>query len=597
MASNLSPGVYTTELDYSEYTRDTSTCVIGIVGGARRGPVGVPTLVTDTDSMVKTFGKPSEGEYGVYSALIALNNASQVYYTRVVRNGTKASAGTVDTDKVLYSAKNIGEEFNGIKIIQTELDSGKSTFTVTVKDTQDKVLETFADLDLTPSSEHYVETVINTTSNYIRASVQYKGNITAKTFTLGDTLGNKGTNSGSYAHAGKEDTDKILLRSKYYDSDINSCSAIISAQDNFGYFTINIVDTDGNVLESWPSLSMDYKSSRYVETIINKGSDRITCTVNTKEGVDFKEGTLIFSGGDDGIEGITTDDIIGETRGNGLYAFSNPETVSIDVLMAPGWSDMSVISAGIAIAEKRSDCIYIADPPFGMRPQGIIDWSNGSGAYTDHKGLDSSYGALYWPWLKVSDSYTKKDIWMPPSGFVAGQYAYNDNIAHPWYAPAGLTRGKITKAIGVEMSPTQGERDALYGNRNVVNPIVNFISNGIVIWGQKTLQRNPTALDRVNVRRLMCYLERITSNVLRNYVFEQNVDSTWERLMTALTPLYDNVKANGGLYDYKIVMVDDAQDVENNRKNIRVYVKPTKTAEYLDLTFMVEPYSASFDKL
>ena len=147
------------------------------------------------------------------------------------------------------------------------------------------------------------------------------------------------------------------------------------------------------------------------------------------------------------------------------------------------------------------------------------------------------------------------------------------------------------------MSPTQGERDAIYGNRNVINPIVNFISNGIVIWGQKTTQRTPSALDRVNVRRLMCYLKRNISNVTRNFVFEQNIAATWERWKTTVEPILINAKNNGGLYEYKIVTEATAADIENNRMPIVIYVKPVKAAEFISLTFNIMPYSASFDNL
>ena len=147
------------------------------------------------------------------------------------------------------------------------------------------------------------------------------------------------------------------------------------------------------------------------------------------------------------------------------------------------------------------------------------------------------------------------------------------------------------------MNPTQGERDAVYGNRNVVNPIVNFISNGIVIWGQKTCQRTPTSLDRVNVRRLMNYLKRTIGNTTRSFVFEQNVDSTWERWKTAVEPILINTKNNDGLYEYKIVLEASDADIENNRMPIDIYIKPTKTAEFISLKFNIMQYSASFDSL
>ena len=592
----MSPGVYLNEIDYSQYVVDSSTCIIGMVGGARFGPIGIPTLITSQQELVKTFGEPVEGEYGLYSALMALTNANQIFYTRVVRGGTKASAGVVGTDKITYKAVDIGEASNGLQIEQTAVVGGKFTVTVKAKKPGSEEKEKFENLTLTPSEENYVEAVINSKSKLIRADVQATGTVEAKTFELGKEEGTQGTETGSKAHAGKKGQDKILLTSKYFDSKINGCSAIFSAIDSYKFFDVTVVDESGQLIERWHSLSLDLKSDRFVEKIINNGSNRIECSVDLTDSVVYKEDTLIFSGGDDGIVGISASDIIGETSGGGLYSFSNPETVTIDVLTASGWSDMSVVRAGLEICERRGDCIFIVDPPKGMSVQEMINWSNGTGSYTSQRGLDTSFGALYWPWVEINDSFTSKNMFLPPSGFVAGQYAYNDEVGHPWNSPAGLQRGRLTKAINVEMSPTQGERDALYGNRNVVNCIVNFISNGIVIWGNKTLQRTPTALDRVNVRRLMCYLERSIARVTRGFVFEQNFDSTWERWRCAAEPILQNAKVNGGIYEYQIKTVATAQDYENNRMPIEVAVKPIKAAEFISLTFKIMGYSASFDK-
>lgn len=592
MPTMLSPGVYVIEADHSDYAVDTSTCIIGMVGGATHGPVGRPVLITSQKQMVETFGEPVEGEYGVYSALQALTKSSQLYYVRVVRKGTKASCGIIGDDKIIYTAKAIGSDYNGYKVEQTALTEGK--FSVTIKDKDDNVIEEYKDLSIEADSENYVGIIINSQSDIVDTTIENNGSVEEKTFILGSET--SGVGSGTYAFAGKKGKDKLILRSKYYDSDINGCSVIISDLDSFGYFAITITNSGGGVIEEWKDLSLKESSPRYVEKLINNGSDRFMCAVDPSEDVKFESGTLVFMGGDAGINGITTGDIIGEVDGTGLYAFSNKEDVLIDILMAPGWSDQSVISAGLSICSVRNDCLYLIDPPFGLSPQEVLNWSNATGDYADRVALNNDFGAVYWPWVKVYDTYTEKMIWLPPSGFVAAQYCYNDTVGYPWNAPAGLNRGIIENAVAVEMSPTQGERDALYGNRNVVNPIVNFISSGIVIWGQKTTQRNPTALDRVNVRRLMNYLERNIATVTKGYVFEQNVDATWERWRTVVEPILQNVKSNGGLYEYKIVAQATASDIENNRMPIVIYVKPTKTAEFISITFNIESYSADLSQ-
>lgn len=588
MAEMLSPGVYINEKDYSEYVAAASTCIIGMVGGARRGPVGVPTLLTTQAKAVEIFGKPIEGDYGMYSVLAALTKASQVYYTRVVRGGVRASAGVLGKHKVLYRTRDYGESFNGIVILQSVQTD--NTFSVTLIDPEnDKILEEFTGLTLSPIEDNYVEAIVNSASQYITASVQNSGSLKDENFTL-----EGGCGSGTYAKAGNPAKDKITFRSKYYDSDLNGCTVVISAQDPYGFFDITVKDGD-TLIESWSSLDLDPTSERYAETLVNSRSSRIVVSVNQDESMPFEEDIFSFYGGDDGVDGISAIDIIGEENNTGMMTFSNAETIDINVFAIPGWSDPNVIHAALSMCEDRADCIYVADPPFGMSAQDIVEWTNGTGSYT-HKGFDSSYGAIYWPWVRISDAYTKKDIWLPPSGYVIAQYAYNDEVGHPWNAPAGLDRGIMSKPIGLELNPTKGERDAVYGNRNIVNPIANFLSNGITIWGQKTMQRKPTALDRVNVRRLMNYLKKTIGISTRYFVFEQNIEATWERWRTMVEPVLSNIKTLGGLYDYKVEVEPTADDIENNRMPVSVSVKPTKTAEFIPLTFNIMPYSASFDE-
>jgi hypothetical protein len=449
-------------------------------------------------------------------------------------------------------------------------------------------LETYTDLSTLSSAGNFAESVINGVSEYITVSVQYSGVLKEYEFTLAG-----GTGSGMYSRAGSESSDKLVFRSKYFDSDLNNCTVTISDTDTFGYFSVTVKDGD-TLVESFSNLLMEEGSDRYVETIINKSSTRIVCTVNTNPDVTLEEDVLTFSGGDNGISGISDTDIIGEETGSGLNSFSNEETVSIDLLLAPGWSDASVINAGLSICESRGDCMYIADTPFGLSAQEVTDWANGTGTYT-HQGFDSSYGAVYWPWVLVSDSYTKKNMWLPNSGYVAAQYAYTESNGHPWLAPAGLNRGLLTRPIGVETSPTKGERDAVYQGRNIVNPIANVLGSGLVIWGQKTMQRAPSSLDRVNVRRLMNYLKKSIGESTKYFVFEQNVSSTWDKWSNMVEPVLSNIKNNEGIYDYKISISPTANDIENSRMPAVIAIKPTKTAEYIPLEFQIASYSASFD--
>lgn len=662
MAEMLSPGIYLYEADYSEYVSSSSTCIVGCVGEAKRGPIGVPTLVTSQKDLLNIFGTPTEGEYGIYSALQILSQAQQLYYVRVVRSATKATAGKVGVDKVIYKSLTAGTEGNGLKIKQKKNNNG--TFDITVyRDTEtstvpgseavyrydvvtvtadtyaslletglyciqdssgdyvqvsadaafdaDKVyysrsvvtpateettvtdpieLEEFTGLTLNDGDANFVETVLTAQSRYIRAEVYETGSVETKDLELSGAVG-----TGAYAYAGDPTTDKLVFRSKYFDSTLNAGKVTISDPDNFGYFNVYITDADGNSVESFPSVTIDKGDDRYVGSVINKTSNRIVVEVNEDPEIYVEGDELTFLGGDDGVRGISDADIIGEENGTGIQSMSNPELLSVDVIVVPGKTNPTVINAALKMCEDRGDCMLVADTPFGLTPQQVVDWSNGDGAFNDHTAFNSSYGAFYWPWIQVADSYSKKNIWLPPSGYIVAKYAYNDKVAYPWVAPAGTTRGRIQGVLGIEKSPTKGERDMLYGNRNIINPIANFQAEGLVIWGQKTMQRKPTALDRVNVRRLLGYLKRVVGNATRNFVFEQNNSSTWTEWKTLVNPILNNVESAGGLYEYKIYINPTAEDIENNRMPVFIYVKPTKSAEFIPITFNVMPYSASFN--
>lgn len=729
MADMLSPGIYLQESDYSEYVTSSSTCIVGCVGEAKRGPIGVPTLVTSQKALTDLFGTPTEGEYGIHAALQILTQASQLYYVRVVRSATQGTAGKIGEDAVIYKSLDTGTEVNGIKIRQTKNENGtfkvevlgttNRTYTevtpvagdnpsqegwfvkvddaytasdstivesgVTyykveyqVKDISDvtdvtglyvkegdnyvviepyinpdtglvepvaptvdvtyyekvyvevtnvtlasnpseegwyelegdgyelstdttpqsgdvyyemsettEVAETFDNLSLVSTDANFVEKVLKN-SNFISAEVYTEGTLAEgeKIFTIEGAV-----NTGAYAST--DTSKKLIFRSKYYDSTLNRGKVLISEPDAFGYFNITVSDADDNTVEMWNSVTLNLDDERYIGSIINKGSKRISVEVNEAD-IDFSGDELIFSGGDDGVEGITDEDFIGEADGTGVHALDNPELLSIDVMVVPGKTSPAIIEAALNVCKDRGDSMLVADVPFGLSASEAVNWTNGDGAFTDHAAFDSSYGAFYWPWIRVSDNYSKKNVWMPPSGYIVAKYAYNDKVAYPWVAPAGVVRGRIQNVLGIEHSPTKGERDLLYGNRNIVNPIANFQNEGLVIWGQKTMQRKPTALDRVNVRRLVGYLKRVIGNATRSFVFEQNNASTWTEWKSVVNPLLNNVKASGGLYEYMISINPTAEDIENNRMPVYVYVKPTKTAEFIPIIFNIAPYSASF---
>lgn len=285
---------------------------------------------------------------------------------------------------------------------------------------------------------------------------------------------------------------------------------------------------------------------------------------------------------------ITSNEIIGASADStGVYAFANPETLDINVLVAPGWSaDPAIAKAMASICETRGDAIAILDTPFGLNVQNVVNYRK------NINGINSSYAALYYPWVKITDTVNKKYIFVPPSGQVVGQYAYNDQVADVYYAPAGRTRGTLTDAITTERVLNQGDRDMLALNQ--INPIHNEASYGVYIKGQYTLQTNTTALDRVNVRRLLLKLRKVVATASKAFEFEPGDSTTAYRLkQVAETVLEDHLK-KGAINSYTVDVGSNVNTLlvrENNELRMEITIIPTKTAEKIVEIFSVLPQS------
>jgi hypothetical protein len=209
--------------------------------------------------------------------------------------------------------------------------------------------------------------------------------------------------------------------------------------------------------------------------------------------------------------------------------------------------------------------------------------------------VDTNYAAAYYPWVRILDTNTNKIVWAPPSVVMPEVYAYNDNVAEVWFAPAGLNRGGVPGAIGVKSKLTQASRDTLYEGK--VNPIASFNKQGIAVWGQKTLQRVPSALDRINVRRLIIEVKKYIASTARYLVFEQNVEATRNRFLNIVNPYLASVQERYGLYAFKVIMDETNNTPDIIDRNIlygQLYLQPTKTAEFILLDFNVLPTGAVF---
>jgi len=273
-----------------------------------------------------------------------------------------------------------------------------------------------------------------------------------------------------------------------------------------------------------------------------------------------------------------------------INAISNPDEFDINLLVTPGVIHRlhsNITNHAISKVESRADALYIMD----------------SAAVTDTvetvldtvKNLDTNYVATYYPWVLIPNRDSAIPIFVPPSVVLPGVISFNDQVAHEWFAPAGLNRGGLTSVLEAKTRLTHAERDDLYEGR--VNPIASFPGQGVVVFGQKTLQSKPSALDRVNVRRLLIALRKFIASASRFLVFEQNTQALRNRFLNIVNPYLEQVQSNSGLSAFRVVM-DDTNNtpevVDRNQLVGQIFIQPTRTAEFIVLDFVVEPTGATF---
>jgi phage tail sheath protein FI len=307
--------------------------------------------------------------------------------------------------------------------------------------------------------------------------------------------------------------------------------------------------------------------------------------------VKLVQGTYNLASGDSGIPTAAADvatAVIGAVQSDGgktgIEALDDPIlNVSIALAPGPGVGDNQTIQNGlITVAERTTDFLALISPPYAVgKPGDAIDWSNGF-ATSRTAAVNSSYCAMYWPWLKVFQVFDGKDRWLAPEIYGARQMGVTDAVADPWFAPAGFVRGRLTKPTDVEVILNQGDRDSMYSGGNCINPVVNFPQNGIAIFGQRTTQRQPTALDRINVRRMMIYIKKVILASTQRLVFEPNDKFTWTRVEQLINPLLDDIMRRRGITEFKVICDETTNTpirVDRNEMWCKVLIKPTKTAE------------------
>jgi hypothetical protein len=288
----------------------------------------------------------------------------------------------------------------------------------------------------------------------------------------------------------------------------------------------------------------------------------------------------------------------------GILTFANPESTNINVFATSSIdyiNNSNLVEEAIDMVQfSRADSVYIATTPdYNMytpdatNPQDII-YPQEAVDNLDNTGIDSNYTATYYPWILTRDTVNNTQIYLPATGEVCRNLALTDNIAFPWFASAGYTRG-LVNSIKARVKLTQEDRDTLYQGR--INPIATFSDVGTVIWGNKTLQVADTALNRLNVRRLLLQARKLISAVAVRLLFEQNDQIVRQQFLDSVNPILDSIRRDRGLYDFRVTVSSTPEDLDRNTLTGKIYLKPTKALEFIDIEFFITPTGASFENI
>jgi hypothetical protein len=567
----LSPGVFQNESDQSLVQRGIQGTATAIVGPTVLGQPLVPTYVTSYSEFVSKFGETFKSGSYYYEYLTSLaakdffqNGGRTLLVTRIISGtsgvstyasasvASSASLGTSFTLETLAwgdQMNNSGSITNGalalgtaanVRYEITSLNTGSGTFNLAIRAGNDNTaqpnyLETFPNLSLDPGLSNYISRVIGDNKPVYKV----------------DTDGSPYIDyTGSYANASQYVRVKSVTTPN-----------------------VDSIDNNGN-----------FKTGSYSGSLPIVGSGSIL-------GGAFQGGLAATATTQFMNEAITTGNIQGFAPADYITAFTllnNKDEYQFNVLLAPGVTlDNSAVGSMISTCENRGDAVAIVD----CKTYG----STVSSATNAAAGQSSNYAATYWPWIQLYSSTLGKAVWAPASTVMGGVLAFNDQVGAEWFAPAGLNRGGVPSVLKAERKLSQNDRDNLYNGN--VNPLATFPGEGVVVFGQKTLQRKATALDRVNVRRLLIALKDFIGQVGKNLVFEQNTNVTRNRFLSQVNPYLESVVQRQGLYAYKVVMDDTnntADVIDRNQLVGQIYIQPTKTAEFIILNFNVLPTGATF---
>tara|TARA_Y100001937_G_scaffold8955_3_gene11065 strand:- start:1771 stop:3555 length:1785 start_codon:yes stop_codon:yes gene_type:complete len=587
----VSPGVFTRERDLTFLPAGIQNIGAALVGPTVKGPGLVPTVVTSMAEYRALFGDVFEsgsgavlGNYTYFTSLAAeeyLKHHDTLTVVRIMAGdfggaetnvvssvgslGTSFKLHTLSDGSILNSgqaaASTAGAGIAGDEGTNNILVSGskdnlrwevanvnqsRGTFTLFIRSGNDtskrkNILETHNNLSLDPNSTNFIAKRIGDSKLNLKDSGTTTPYIQS---------------SGSY-----------LNKSKY---------VRVSVIRN----TLNYLDENGNITNANFTGSLPAA----VSGTFSGGSDG-----NVQHPQKFYD--EITSTNSQGYD--LTSDANGKTAyEDAINLLANADEYDVNLLLLPGVisglaGHSSVASSAIQMCEDRGDAFVIIDP--------VAYASTITDATTEASSRDTNYAAMYWPWIQIPDNYASKNVFVPASVVMGGVYAFNDKVAAEWFAPAGLNRGGIDIAIQPERKLTHGNRDTLYDDN--VNPLATFPNSGVVAFGQKTLQKKASALDRVNVRRLLIAAKKFIASSTRFLVFEQNTAETRNRFLSIVNPYLESVQQRQGLHAFKVVM-DESNNtpdvIDRNQMVGQLFLQPTRTAEFIIIDFNILPTGAAF---
>jgi hypothetical protein len=568
MATNalISPGVLARENDTSFVNQQPINVGAAIIGPTVKGPVEIPTIVTSYSEYVNKFGD-----------LLISGGNSYSYFTSIAAFNYFANGG--ETLLVARVVSGTYTEATSSPISASTQAASQPAFT----------LETLSE-----------GVIMNNTGTQDARGALPSGSVN----NIRWQIINPNTSSGTFGlliRQGNDTTNNPIVLETWTNLSLDPQATNYVARV-LGDYTYNYNPTNNQieVSGSYPNASryvrvksVNLQTPNYLLSsgLISNASYTASIPLaasgtfggaagNVKAGANFYD-TVIAS---------NTQGLEGANYTNMINLFANQDDYKFNALFTPGlFAELHTTQTNqiISNTQDRGDNIYVLDlVDFGDSVTGVTSQAN---------NLDTSYAAAYWPWCQIKDPATGKNVWVPASTMIAGVYAYNDKVAEPWFAPAGINRGGLSRVIRAEQKLPQSSRDTLYLNK--VNPIATFPGTGVVVYGQKTLQSAASALDRVNVRRLLIQLKSYISQIANNLVFEQNTAATRNQFLSQVNPYLETVQQRQGLFAFRVVMDDtnNTPDVIDRNELIgQIYLQPTKTAEFIYLDFNITPTGATF---